>query len=590
MNFFNFLTMLGGLALFLYGMSMLGDGLSAASGGRLEKILEKLTSNKIKAVLVGLGVTAVIQSSSATTVMVVGFVNSGIMKLEQAVGIIMGANIGTTVTSWILSTAGISSSSFFVQLLKPTSFAPVMAIIGVGMFMVSKKDKIHNAAMILLGFAILMMGMETMSSAVKPLANVPEFTGILTRFSNPLLGMLAGVLLTAIIQSSSASVGILQALCLTGAVGYSAALPIIMGQNIGTCVTAMLSSVGASKNGKRAALVHLYFNVIGTVLFMVLFYAINAIVPFSFMTQSATPVGIAMIHSVFNVFATVVLFPFSNVLVKLAYLTVRDTDKAEEMVEGDRTLQVLDPRFLETPSYAVEQSKNVASVMAQKAEEALNLSMELLHGYEEGKAEKVELLEQEVDKYEDELGSYLVKLSAKNLQGKDSHTLSEILHCIGDFERISDHALHIERAAKELRDKELKFSDKAQAELTVLQRAIHDILKITTLSFAEEDLELAKQVEPLEEVIDMLDLEIRQRHIKRLRKGKCTIELGFILSDIINDFERVSDHCSNIAVCLLEVSEDEFDTHAYLQEMKRKENMDFQGKVMAYKDRYQLPE
>ena len=590
MNFFNFLTMLGGLALFLYGMSMLGDGLSAASGGRLEKILEKLTSNKVKAVLVGLGVTAVIQSSSATTVMVVGFVNSGIMKLEQAVGIIMGANIGTTVTSWILSTAGISSSSFFVQLLKPTSFAPVMAIIGVGMFMVSKKDKIHNAAMILLGFAILMMGMETMSSAVKPLANVPEFTGILTKFSNPLLGMLAGVLLTAIIQSSSASVGILQALCLTGAVGYSAALPIIMGQNIGTCVTAMLSSVGASKNGKRAALVHLYFNVMGTVLFMVLFYAINAIVPFSFMTQSATPVGIAMIHSVFNVFATVVLFPFSNVLVKLAYLTVRDTDQAGETEEGDRTLQVLDPRFLETPSYAVEQSKNVASVMAQKAEEALNLSMELLHGYEEGKAEKVELLEQEVDKYEDELGSYLVKLSAKNLQGKDSHTLSEILHCIGDFERISDHALHIERAARELRDKELKFSDKAQAELVVLQRAIHDILKITTLSFAEEDLELAKQVEPLEEVIDMLDLEIRQRHIKRLRKGKCTIELGFILSDIINDFERVSDHCSNIAVCLLEVSEDEFDTHAYLQEMKSKENMDFQGKVMAYKDRYQLPE
>lgn len=590
MNFFNFLTMLGGLALFLYGMSMLGDGLSAASGGRLEKILEKLTSNKFKAVLVGLGVTAVIQSSSATTVMVVGFVNSGIMKLEQAVGIIMGANIGTTVTSWILSTAGISSSSFFVQLLKPTSFAPVMAIIGVGMFMVSKKDKIHNAAMILLGFAILMMGMETMSSAVKPLANVPEFTGILTRFSNPLLGMLAGVLLTAIIQSSSASVGILQALCLTGAVGYSAALPIIMGQNIGTCVTAMLSGVGASKNGKRAALVHLYFNVIGTVLFMVLFYAINAIVPFSFMTQSATPVGIAMIHSVFNVFATVVLFPFSNVLVKLAYLTVRDTDQAGEPKEGDRTLQVLDPRFLETPSYAVEQSKNVASVMAQKAEEALNLSMELLHGYEEGKAEKVELLEQEVDKYEDELGSYLVKLSAKNLQGKDSHILSEILHCIGDFERISDHALHIERAARELRDKELKFSDKAQAELIVLQRAIHDILKITTLSFAEEDLELAKQVEPLEEVIDMLDLEIRQRHIKRLRKGKCTIELGFILSDIINDFERVSDHCSNIAVCLLEVSEDEFDTHAYLQEMKSKENMDFQGKVMAYKDRYQLPE
>ena len=588
MDFFDFLTMVGGLALFLYGMHMLGDGLAKLSGSRFESILEQLTNNPLKAVLMGAGVTAVIQSSSATTVMVVGFVNSGIMKLEQAVGIIMGANIGTTVTSWILGATGIDSSSFLVQMCKPTSFSPVLAIIGVGFLMFSQKDKLKNIAAIMLGFAVLMFGMDTMSNAVKPLAEVPEFTGILTRFSNPVLGMLAGLLLTAIIQSSSASVGILQALCMTGAVGYSAAIPIIMGQNIGTCVTALLSGVGASKNAKRAALVHLYFNIIGTVLFMVVFYSVNMFRPFAFLEEAATPFGIAAVHSIFNVAATLCLLPFSKGLVKLACLTVRDTAVVEEKKE-ENVLQLLDTRFLEMPAYAVEQGRTVAVTMAELAEEALNLSMGLLGNYSKETAERVVELESQVDKFEDELGNYLVKLSARDMPEKTSYILSNILHCIGDFERISDHALNIKEAAEEMYVKGLSFSDKAQKELEVFEKAVHDILKITMLSFSEEDLELARQVEPLEEVIDGLSLDIRQRHIKRLRKGKCTIELGFVLSDITTNFERVSDHCSNIAVSLLQEGGDEIDPHAYLDELKSEDNLDFRGKVMTYRERYQLP-
>ena len=589
MSFFDFLTMVGGLALFLYGMKILGDGLSQASGGRLEKILEKLTNNPLKAVLVGAGVTGIIQSSSATTVMVVGFVNSGIMKLEQAVGIIMGANIGTTVTSWILGLTGIDSSSFWIQMLKPTSFSPILAIVGVAILLFSNKDKYKNVATIMVGFAVLMFGMETMSGAVKPLAEVPEFTGILTRFTNPVLGMLAGLSLTAIIQSSSASVGILQALCMTGVMPFGAAIPIIMGQNIGTCVTALLSGIGANKNARRAALVHLYFNIIGTVTFMIVFYSINLVHPFAFLEEAATPFGVAAVHSLFNVGATIVLLPFSKGLVKLACLTIRDDAEVPEKNTAMDTLNLLDARFLDTPSVAVEQSKNVAVTMAELAEQSMNLSIDLLDAYNKEKAEQIVELESQVDRFEDELGSYLVKLSAKNLSEKDSHTLNTILHCIGDFERISDHARNIKEAAEEMNKKELEFSDKAQQELKVLGQAVHDILKITMLSFQEEDLSLAKQVEPLEEVIDELNLSIKQRHIKRLRKGKCTIELGFILSDITNNFERVSDHCSNIAVCLLQVSEDEFDTHAYLGELKQEGNMDFQGKVMAYRGRYQLP-
>lgn len=589
MDFFDLLTMVGGLALFLYGMNMLGEGLAQLSGGKLERILEKLTNSPLKAVLMGAGVTAVIQSSSATTVMVVGFVNSGIMKLQQAAGIIMGANVGTTITSWILGAAGIDSSSFLVQICKPTSFSPILAIVGVGFLMFSHKDKLKDIAIILIGFAILMFGMDTMSGAVKPLADVPEFTGILTRFSHPVLGMLAGMLLTAVIQSSSASVGILQALCMTGAVGYGAAVPIIMGQNIGTCVTAMISGVGANRNAKRAALVHLYFNIIGTVLFMILFYTVNAVQPLALLQKPATPFGIAAVHSMFNILATVLLLPFSKGLVKLACLTIREGQQEEAPKQNTDVLHLLDSRFLEMPSYAVEQSRTVSVAMAGLAEEAMNLSMGLLHHYDPETADKVVALECQVDRFEDELGSYLVKLSAKNMPEADSHTLSTILHCIGDFERISDHARNIKEAAEEMHEKELVFSEKAQRELEIFEKAIHDILKLTMLSFSEGDLKLAKQVEPLEEVIDELNLDIKQRHVKRLREGKCTIELGFILSDITTNFERVSDHCSNVAVCLLQVSEDEFDTHAYLDELKQEENTEFRGEVMTYRERYRLP-
>ena len=577
MSFFDLLKMVGGLALFLYGMNLLGDGLSRASGGRLERILEKLTNNPLKAVLMGAVVTGVIQSSSATTVMVVGFVNSGIMSLKQAVGIIMGANIGTTVTSWILSLTGIESDAFWIRMLKPSSFSPILAIVGVGILLFSHKDKLKNAATILVGFAILMFGMDSMSAAVSPLAEVPEFTNLLIEFQNPVFGVLAGLILTAVIQSSS------------GAVSFGAAVPIIMGQNIGTCVTAMISGIGASRNAKRAALIHLYFNIIGTILFLGVFYTVNAIHPFAFLGEVATPFGIAVVHSCFNIAATLVLLPFSNGLVKLACLTLPTHEDVKEMSETDKTLSLLDVRFLEKPAYAVEQSRLVASVMADKSREAMDLAMELLHNFDEAKAEQVAQMETDVDRFEDELGTYLVKLSSKQLSNKDSETLNTILHCIGDFERISDHARNIKEAAQEMHDKQLVFSEKAQEELKVFERAVHDVLDLTMTSFKNGDLNLARQVEPLEEVIDGLSLDVKQRHVRRLRKGKCTIELGFILSDVITNFERVSDHCSNIAVCLVQVNEDEFDTHAYLDELRQEDNKDFQSKVLACREKYQLP-
>ncbi|MBQ7775982.1 MAG: Na/Pi cotransporter family protein [Lachnospiraceae bacterium] len=589
MSFFDVLSMLLGLALFLFGMNLMGDSLAAASGGRLEKILEKLTNSPLKAVAMGAAVTAVIQSSSATTVMVVGFVNSGIMKLNQAVGIIMGANIGTTITAWILSLTGIESNSFLLQMCKPSSFCPILAIIGIAITMFCKDEKKRNIANIMIGFAILMTGMDTMSEAVKPLRDVPEFTSILTRFSNPLLGLLAGLILTAIIQSSSASVGILQALCLSGAVGFSTALPIIMGQNIGTTVTALISGIGANKNAKRTALIHVYFNVIGTTVFMVGFYIIHAIVDFPFMYEMATPSDIATVHTIFNVTATIILLPFSKQLVKLATISIQDEEVVLEKTHAEKVLSILEPRFLEMPSYAIEQSRNAAESMAELARESINMAMELLGNYDIEKAARVVELEHEIDQFEDQIGSYLVKVSSKNLSTEDSHTATVILHCIGDFERISDHARNIKEAAEEMFEKKLEFSDKARAELEVFKRAVCDILELSIRSFKEENLDLAKQVEPLEEVIDKLNLEIKQRHVKRLRKGKCTIELGFILSDITTNFERISDHCSNIAVCLLEVNEDELDTHAYVNELKKDDNIDFRSKVLAYEQRYQLP-
>lgn len=590
MDIFGILTMIGGLALFLFGMHTMGDGLSKVSGGRLEQVLEKLTNNPIKAVLVGCGVTAVIQSSSATTVMVVGFVNSGIMKLSQAVGIIMGANIGTTVTSWILSLTGIQSDNLLIRFFKPTSFSPILAIIGVAFLMFSKKERRRDVGLILIGFAVLMFGMDTMSGAVKPLANVPEFTNILTMFSNPILGMLAGAVLTAIIQSSSASVGILQALCVTGSVSYGAAIPIIMGQNIGTCVTAMLSGIGANKNAKRAALVHLYFNIIGTLLFMVVFYSINAFVHFEFLNLSANGAGIAVVHSLFNIAATLVLLPFSRGLEKLACLTVKDTEEDTQISAVTRELQVLDVRFLETPSLAMEHCKQVSVTMAKLAGKALFDSMELLKEFDEKKAETVVQMEDEVDQFEDQLGSYLVKVGSRDLSEKDSHTLNVLLHCIGDFERISDHAVNLVAAAREMHEKELHFSNKATEELEVYTSAIHDIVSTSLEVFEKDDRNLAGLVEPMEEVVDELNIEVKRRHIKRLRKGKCTIELGFILSDITNNYERIADHCSNIAVCVLQGNEEEFDTHEYLESIRDSSNMDFKGKVLAYREKYALPQ
>ena len=590
MDIFGWIAMLGGVALFLYGMNMLGDGLAAASGGKLEKILEKLAGNPLKAVLVGAGVTAVIQSSSATTVMVVGFVNSGIMKLSQAVGIIMGANIGTTMTAWILSLTEIEGTAFLLKLCKPTNFSPIMALVGIIIIMFSKKEKHRNIAEILIGFAILMYGMDTMSTAVAPLADDPTFTSLLIKFSNPILGLLAGLVLTAVIQSSSASVGILQALAVSGAIGYSSVIPIIMGQNIGTCVTAMISSIGANKNAKRASLVHLYFNIIGTIIFMTLFYIVNAVVELPFMSELATASGIATLHSCFNIFATIILLPFSKGLVALATKTIKDDEVVAVRTHTDEVLGWLDPRFLETPSYAIEQSKNVADEMAKLAQDAITLALPLLDKYDEEVAQRVVDLEREVDVFEDHLGTYLVQVSSKNLSEKDSHVVSELLHCIGDFERISDHARNLKEAAQEMHEKSLAFSEEACAELVQYKNAIADIIQITMDCFANDDLDMAKQVEPLEEVIDGISDEIKQRHIKRLREGKCTIELGFILSDVSTNLERISDHCSNIAVCLLEVHENEFDTHAYIKSLKKENNPEFIKMVDSYRKVYALPQ
>lgn len=589
MDIFSILTMIGGLALFLYGMEVLGDGLKKASGGKLELILEKLTSNKLMAVLLGAGVTAIIQSSSATTVMVVGFVNSGIMKLSQAVGVILGANVGTTVTAWLLSLTEVNGTGFILELLKPSSFSPLLAITGVILLTMGKKEKQKNIGTIMIGFAVLMFGMETMSDAVKPLSQMPEFSQILLMFSNPVLGMLVGLVLTAIIQSSSASIGILQALCFTGAVSYSTAIPIIMGQNVGTCVTALISSTGAGKNAKRAALIHLYYNIITTVAFMVVFYALNAVFHFAFMENAASALGVAVIHTAFNVVAVIIMFPISWILEKLAYLTLPETEEEVRQQKDQKEIQLLDTRFLSTPGFALEQCKNAALDMAEMAKEGLFLAIRMLDSFDEKEAERVVELENKVDRYEDEIGTYLVKLSSRHLTERDSQQLSVLIHCIGDFERISDHAINIMDAAKEMHEKKLEFSKKAQEELAVYTGAIKDIVNTSVLVFQEEDLKLAGMIEPLEEVIDYLSVEVKKRHMKRLRKGKCTIEMGFILADVTTNYERVSDHCSNIALSLLQMNEGNFETHEYQDNLSSKDNVAFMSEVKHLKERYQLP-
>ncbi len=548
MDFFGILAMIGGLALFLYGMELMGEGLAKASGGKLEKILEKLTSSPLKAVLLGAGVTAVIQSSSATTVIVVGFVNSGIMKLEQAVGLIMGANIGTTATSWLLSLAGIEGGNFFIRMLKPTSFSPILAIIGVIFFQFLKSDKKKNIGMIMIGFAILMTGMDAMSAAVKPLADVPEFTNILLMFSNPVLGLLAGAVLTAIIQSSSASVGILQALCMTGAVTYGTALPIIMGQNIGTCVTAMISGIGASKNARRTALIHLYFNMLGTGIFMIVFYTLHAFVDFAFLDTAANAAGIAVIHSIFNITATLILLPFSKVLVKLACLTIRDDVQEKALPDNQgRVVNILEPRFLEMPAYATEICMEATEKMAYLSVKAVVKAIELLKNYDSKEAEKVIDLEEEVDSYEDELGAYMVNLSRKDLSVRDSKTLSMMLHSLGDFERLSDHAVTIRNAAEEMDKKQLKFSRHAQEEIDAYIGQVQKIMDATLSCFKNNDTVLAESIFPMEKAAEKQNADAKKNHIKRLREGRCTIELGFVQADLLTSMESIVDHCSNVA-------------------------------------------
>lgn len=589
MTIFNVLGIISGIAFLLFGMHVMNEGLTKASGGKLEQILEKLTSNKIYAVMLGAGVTAIIQSSAATTVMVVGFVNSGIMKLSQAIGVIMGANIGTTITSWILSLTGIQGDNLWVQMLKPEAFTPLLALLGVILLMFFKKDKYHNIANILLGFSVLMFGMTTMSSAVAPLADIPEFTNILAQFTNPVLGVIAGALLTAIIQSSSASVGILQALCVTGVVDYRMAIPIIMGQNIGTCITALLSAVGANKNAKRAALIHLYFNIIGATVFLIVFYTANAFLHFSFMDASANAFGIAIVHTAYNVFATCVLLPFSGMLEKLSYLTIRETDIERSERERAVGFQVLDSRFLDTPAIATVQCKNVAIQMAELSRDALFQAMDLLRRFDEKKAAEVSNMENMVDQYEDELGDYLVKLSSRNLSEKDSHTISMLLHCIGDFERISDHAVNICDSAREMHEKEQKFSKKAEEEIAIFSGLIREIVDTSVQVFETEDMELAKEVEPMEEVVDGLNDEIKKRHIKRLRKGKCTIELGFALSDITTNYERVADHCSNIAISLIQIPDDVYSSHEYVEHLEKGEDSEYHEALIKYTEKYMLP-
>lgn len=587
MTIFDVLTLIGGIALFLYGMHIMGNALTKAAGNKLEGLLERLTKTTIMGVLLGAGVTAVIQSSGATTVMVVGFVNSGIMKLEQAVGIIMGANIGTTITAWILSLTGIQGDSIFVNMLKPTSWTPILALIGIIFVMFMKDEKKHDIGEIFLGFAVLMFGMNTMTTAAAPLANMPSFTNMLLKFSNPVFGIIAGTVLTAALQSSSASVGILQALCMTGTVTYGVALPIIMGQNIGTCVTALISAIGAKKNAKRAAFIHLYFNLIGTLIFITVYYALNAIFHFPLTAEAATPAGIAIVHSAFNILCTLFWLPFNKVLVKLACMTVRGSDDDEvETGEFTQELSLLDERFLERPAFAVAQVVAVSNRMAELTRDCLNDATGYMLERKPKMKKRAVALESAIDLYEDQLGSYLVKLSGRSLSLKDSETVSTILHSISNFERISDHSLNLVETTDDMIKDDSKFSAKAMKELQIYISAVREIVDITVNAFTKNDLEAASSIEPLEEVIDNLNSKAKKHHVKRMQSGECTMGLSVLIEDTYINLERISDHCSNIGVTLIQVSEDEFDTHEYLDTLREERTPAFAKKFEDYKTKY----
>lgn len=583
MDIFSVFSLLGGLAFFLYGMNIMSAGLEKMVGSKLESVLKSMTSNRFKGLLLGAAITAVIQSSSAVTVMLVGLVNSGIMKFSQSIGVIMGTNIGTTITAWILSLAGIESDNMFVRLLKPESFTPLLALVGIILISFVKNPKKKDLGSILLGFALLMTGMSMMSGAMKPLSEMPAFRDILTMFSNPIFGILTGLVITAIIQSSSASVGILQSIAITGSLTYGAALPIIMGQNIGTCITSLISSVGANKNAKRVTAVHILFNVIGTVLLMGIYFILNSIFQFAIVKEAVTPVGIAMIHSAFNITTTFVLFPFGKGLEKLAKLIIKD--KSNKEVE----YELLDERLLITPSFAIAECRNVTGKMAKIVRSSILSSIDLISHYDPKVIKQINDGEEEIDFYEDKLGSYLVKLSAKSLTMDDSNEVAELLHAIGDFERIGDHAINLAEVAQEIHDKKLAFSADAIDELNTMTRAVKEILNLTFDAFDTNDYELARKVEPLEQVIDTLKLELKKRHVRRLQSGKCTIELGFVLSDILTNYERVSDHCSNIAVYILQVKDTDIEAHEYLSELKSTNNAAFILKYEEFKHEYVLP-
>ncbi len=581
MSIYDVFSLMGGLALFLFGMNVMGQSLEKRAGSSLKKILQRLTSSPVKGVILGTVVTAIIQSSSATTVMVVGFVNSGIMSLRQAAGVIMGANIGTTMTSWILSLSGLQGDGILVNIFKPTTFSPILAFAGIMMLMLSKNEKRKDTGSILLGFAVLMFGMQTMSAAVAPLSDSPGFVSILTYFENPILGVLAGTVLTAVIQSSSASIGILQAMSATGQITFGAAIPILMGQNIGTCITAIISSAGTNKNAKRAAAIHLYFNVIGTVLFLCLFYALNAIFKFTFLNGQVTAVGIAIVHSAFNILGTAVMLPFIGKLEQLAIATIKDDATGDKIV-------VLDERILSTPSIAIAQSQAVATELAGIAQVGMVTAIDIVCDYDEKRAQVIAKCEQSADEYEDMLGSYLVKLSSRDMTLDDSRQVSKILHTISDFERISDHGMNVMASARELFDKGMTFSDVAMGELKLIGDAVREILNITVRAYNEDNAALAGSVEPLEQVIDYLCAEMKGNHIARLRNGQCTIEQGFVFNDLLSNYSRVSDHCSNIAVTIIEIRRDSLDSHEYLKGVKAGDNAEFKRLFDSYMEKYAL--
>lgn len=587
MDILHALTLMGGLAFFLYGMELMGASLTKMSGRNLQRILEGLTDNVWKGILLGTVITAIIQSSSGTTVMVVSLVNSGVMKLSGAIGVIMGANIGTTVTAWILSLTGLESSNLYVQMLKPTYFSPVLAMLGVIFIMFSKREKRQMLGRMLIGFAILMFGMDVMSGAMKPLSQTPEFQKLFVSFSNPVLGVLVGAVLTAVIQSSSASVGILQALCATGIVHLSSAIPIIMGQNIGTCITAALSAIGAKRNARRAAAIHLSFNIIGTLIFLILYYSGDALFSFHIADRLATPVSIAVIHSVFNIANTLLLGNFTGLLEKIAFLVFPLSEK--EKLDMEDEFRLLDERLLVNPGIALQQAWKVSIEMLEKSAEALDAAMGLLFRFDMEQYEKVRALEQKADRYQDRLGDYLLKITTMELTDENNKSLSIIMNGTTDFERISDLALDIAMQAKKMDGTELRFSDLALRELEVYRRALSDIVHLTLEAYRDEDEDKARCIEPLEEVIDRLDESIRIRHVERLRAGICSIEMGLLLTDVSTSMERVSDHCSNIAVALIEIHAGLYDAHKYLRAVKEKDE-GFRQKLKDYLARYQLPD